>query len=206
MYRAYNSSRADIVKLLLIAGADVNKVYWEENEQTLLHKAIDDLWNEEENKVALDFILNAQGLRLIQEPIWNINPLHLLAYYGHQLEEVKILAVAERLTKNATREELNQVDGYGKTALLEAIEQNNIEIAKFLASNPLVEINLARQEPMHYCAPYIPIGISPIAAAILGRAEILEAMLTRDDIKILHHPIILEKIFMIRTGRYTRKI
>lgn len=188
LYKAYDIGRMDIVKLLLEAGANVNEIYLIENEETLLHKVIDDLHNEENYYKAIDFIMNAKELRLIQEPFWNINPLHLLAYCKFKQDITK---VATKLIQNATEEELNQVDGYGKTALLEAIEQNNLEVANLLLSNPLVDINIVRQEPINYCAPYIPKGLSPLAAAvILDRAEILETMLTRKDIKIEHHPYI----------------
>jgi uncharacterized protein with HEPN domain len=190
IYRAFNSNKKEILNKLIEAGADVNIIVGDDGEQTLLHRALDRLFDstKEEYDIAKSFILNTKKLKLIQEPTWKTNPLHILAYNFNKLYSSKgnvvYIKIIKTLLDNASVEELNQVDGYGKTPLLEAIEGGNLEIANMLASTPSTDINIAKVESMRPCVPYIPIGCSPITIAILlGYNELVETLLKRNEIK-----------------------
>lgn len=114
-----------------------------------------------------------------------VTPIHLLAYYTSSFAGKETLM--NYMVSVASPDEINAYDAYGKTALHEAIEQNNIAAFRILLSHPYVNVNLRTKKATNECNVfYIPVAATPIEAAILlNRTEMIAELLLRDDLDIV---------------------
>ncbi len=89
-------------------------------------------------------LLLSENPTLYNRNQWGTNPLHTLAYYGfynkYQPDFFRILL------KYSSSKDINCYDAFGKTPLLEAIEQGNQEAAIQLLQHPEIDPNLFKIE------------------------------------------------------------
>lgn len=153
-----------------------------ESDITLLDLAVDKLYShsaqtQKDKKLKLlSSIFELPNIRITMGNKYSA--LHLIAYVSENpltLEAMKILL------NHADEEALNAYDIYGKTPLLDAIEQGNEEMALLLASHPKVNPNLPFKLPEN-CARYLPTDCVPLVGAILTKMHRLtHVLLDRKD-------------------------
>lgn len=125
--------------------------------------------------------LLARGARITPDLKGTV--LHYLSYYKSSFKDKQPLLAM--LVAHANAEEINAIDSYGKTALHEAIEQDNLSALDILLTHPAIDVNIRTYRAPPECATYIPEKSTPIEAAILlGRSAIVDKLLSREDVNI----------------------
>lgn len=150
---------AELVRLLITAGADVNAA--DTDKQTLLYLAS----SRGDGEIAKILLESPDiGVNKAQEDGWA--PLHVAAYNG-KAEIVKKLLAAPGI-------EVNAGDDNNATPLFNAVEQGQLLVAKLLLEAPGIDVNKANQY-----------GVSPLIKAIqVGNMNLMKLLLERTDIDV----------------------